>query len=195
MTIGKGLGFIKEASKNSVSFLKVKSGEYAVIRFLVPTDELISVYEHTEQFNGSWKSVTCLGKNDCPICQAGKYPSFVTYIPVLDRTDNDRVKIFKASKKVGIQLLSLVEEYGDLTRRDFKLYRQGEKQQTTYQFFPRDPQELDLSQYEVPDIEAMVQPLSREAIIALMSGGVSDAPSGGAGRGDSTISNDDDFPF
>jgi hypothetical protein len=187
----KGLSAMKEAMGKSMEYIKLKSGESKVLRIAVPADELIGVWEHTEQFGGQWRTVTCLGKNECPLCQAGKRASFKAYIPVIDRAD-DKVKIFKASKETVKLILGLVEEYGDITARDFKVVRQGEKLDTTYQFFARDPKDEDFSGYEIPNIEERVEPMTREAILALMEGGATAAnaganPVGGEG--------DDDYPF
>ena len=113
--VGKGLGAIKEASKNSTSILSLKAGESTEIRIIQPLEELISVYEHTEKINGKWMNIRCLGKDICPLCKAGKYASFRTYIPVFDKKD-EKVKIFKASKTVGLAIVGLAEEYGDLTK-------------------------------------------------------------------------------
>lgn len=189
--MGKGLGAIKEAASGSTEMLKLKSGDSKVIRILTPTDEIISVWEHVEQLSGGWKTVTCLGKNECPLCKAGKKASFKSYIAVLDRDDN-KVKLLKASKKVGVQLLGLQEEYGDLRGRDFKIYRQGDKLDTSYQFFPRDPSPCDFDAYELPDIEAMVQPKTKEEILDLMAGGMVSGDS--ADTGSDGISADD-YPF
>lgn len=171
--VGKGLGAIKEASKNSTSILSLKAGESTEIRIIQPLEELISVYEHTEKINGRWMNIRCLGKDICPLCKAGKYASFRTYIPVFDRKD-EKVKIFKASKTVGIAIVGLAEEYGDLTQRDFKVLRQGEGVNTTYQFFPRDPQPFDTSELELPDIESLIEPMSPEEIENLINQKVSD---------------------
>lgn len=185
---------IDKANKNSTSMLKLEDGESAVIRILVPASELISVYEHTENINGNWQTITCLGREKCPLCQAGKKASLKIYVPVADRSDDNKVKIFKASKTVGQMMLGLIEEYGDLTKRDFKLYRQGKKLDTKYQFFPRDPQEDDLSKYEIPDIEKIVAPMSPEAIKAIMdgtdNGNVDDVSNEGVSGG-----SEDDYPF
>jgi hypothetical protein len=185
---GKGLGAIKEANKNSTSMLTLKDGESTVIRIIQPLDELVSVYEHTEKINGRWVNVRCLGKETCPLCKAGKYASFRTYIPVFDKKD-ERVKIFKASKTVGVQLVGLAEEYGDLTKRDFKVLRQGEGLKTTYQFFPRDPEEFDVSELELPNIDALIEPVSIEEIEALINQKVSDV------EPTNPAVNDANFPF
>lgn len=170
--LAKGLGSIKEQADKSVGKLKIEIGKPAEIRVLTPADEIIGIYEHTVQIGGQWKTATCLGKGVCPLCVTGDRASFKAYLCVLDRTDN-RVKYWKISKTVALQLYGLVEEYGDLSARDFKVSRQGEKLQTTYQFFPRDPKEEDLSQFELPNLEELVKPMTREAMIAMMSGGIS----------------------
>ena len=184
---GKGLGAIIEANKNSATMLSLKDGESTEIRIITPVEELISVYEHTEKINDRWRNIRCLGKEHCPLCKAGKYASFRTYIPVFDRKD-EKVKIFKVSKTVGNQLVGLYEEYGDLTKRDFKILRRGEGRQTTYQFFPRDPSEFDASELELPDIEALIEPMSPEEIEALINQKVSDVEP-------TTPKSNGDFPF
>lgn len=183
---GKGLGAIKEANKNSTSMLTLKNGESTEIRIIQPLEELVSVYEHTEKINGRWMNIRCLGKENCPLCKAGKYASFRTYIPVFDKKD-ERVKIYKASKTVGITLVGLAEEYGDLTKRDFKILRQGDGLKTTYQFFPRDPEEFDTSELEIPDIDALIEPMLAEDIETLINQKVSNV--------EPTTPTDDDFPF
>jgi len=170
---GKGLEAIVEANKNSTSILKLKDGESTEIRIIVPLKDLVSVYEHTEKINGKWFNVRCLGKENCPLCKAGKYASFKTYIPVYDFKD-EKVKIFKASKTVGTTIVGLAEEYGDLTKRNFKILRQGEGKQTIYQFFPRDPSEFDISKLELPDIELLIKPKTPEEINAIINQKVSD---------------------
>lgn len=187
MGVVKGLGAMKEAMGKGMDYIKMKSGEAIVVRILVPADEILGVYEHTEKFGGFWKTVTCPGKHTCPLCKAGKRASFKAYLPVLDRAD-DKVKIFKASKDTVKLLLGLVEEYGNLTTRDFKIIRQGEKLDTVYQFFPKDPKELDLSEYEVPDIESRIVPMTPEAIRELMEGSLSPEANKDSGS-------DDEYPF
>lgn len=190
----KGLQAIKENFEKSVEYVKLKSGESIRIRIAVPADEIIGVYEHTEQIGGQWKTLTCLGKNICPLCQAGKRAAFKAYIPVVD-IGTDKVKIFKASKETIRTILGLVEEYGDLTKHDFKVVRQGDGLDTTYQFFIQaKPADIDLSQYEIPNIEEKVAPMTREEILALLEGGASAAEA--IAKGEKPVDDsDDDYPF
>ncbi len=185
--LGKGLGAIKEANENSTVTLRLKDGESTVIRIITPLDEVISIYEHTEKFGGRWKNVRCLGKDECPLCKAGKTASFKSYFVVYDHKDK-KVKIFKASKRVGKTILGLFEEYGDLTKRDFKILRQGEGTNTDYQFFARDPEPFNADELNIPDIEGIIEPLSAEEIVNLMQQKVSDVQPTDPGA-------DNDFPF
>lgn len=191
---GKGLGAVKEQANKSVGSLKIESGKAAEIRVLTPGDEIISLYEHQFQVGGQWKTVTCIGKQECPLCLTGEKGSMKAYLSVLDRADN-KVKYWKISKTVALQLIGLVEEYGDLTKRDFKVTRQGEKLLTNYQFFPRDPKEEDLSQYELPNLEEIVKPLTKEAIMAIMSGGVGSGAPSDASPPAAGGPKKDDYPF
>lgn len=190
----KGLQAIKENFEKSIEYVKLKSGESIRIRIAVPADEIIGVYEHTEQIGGQWKTLTCLGKNICPLCQAGKRAAFKAYIPVID-IGTDKVKIFKASKETIRTILGLVEEYGDLTKHDFKVVRQGDGLDTTYQFFIQaKPADIDLSQYEIPNIEEKVAPMTREEILAILEGGASAAEA--ITKGEKPVDDsDDNYPF
>jgi hypothetical protein len=165
----KGLNSIEEFFGKRTQYLTLKSGESKLIRFITPVDEIISIFEHSNQFAGHWRTVPCLGKEECPLCQAGERASLRLYTLVIDRED-DTIKLFKLSKTVGQQLKSLIEEYGDITKRDFKVYRQGEKTNTSYQFFPKDPTPVDLSKYDIPNLEELIKFYSKEEIEKMMDG-------------------------
>jgi len=169
----KGLNQLAEAvNKKSMEIVKMADGEAKVFRILSDVEDIIGVYEHTEEIGGKWKTLTCLDRNygkkgECPLCLAGKNPSFRVYLPVLDRVD-DKVKIFKCSKDVTNQILGLAQEYGDLTARDYKVVRNGSRLNTSYQFFPKDPSKEDLNKYTLPDIQERIAPLSKEAIAKML---------------------------
>ncbi len=167
--VGKGLGAIAENVKSSFAYLKLKDGESAIIRIAVSADDIISVREHVLQIGGQWHTLTCLGKKDCPICATGDRPNFAAYLPIIHRNDEDKLKIFKAGKRAAGPLVEIAEEYGEFTKRDFKVTRQGTKGNTQYIYFPRDPSEFNFSEVTMPDIEALVQPLSKEVLINLLN--------------------------
>jgi hypothetical protein len=171
--------FNEVLSKTNMELLKIEDGGSKLVRILVSFDDMVGAHEHFEKFGGKSKTVTCLDrdfnrKGECPLCEAGLFPSFKAYIPVVDRGDDNKVKILKASKTMLKMIAGLEDEYGDITARDFKISRSGNKLQTTYQFFPKDPKKEDLSVYEIPDIESRIAPLTREAILRLMDGMATD---------------------
>lgn len=172
MQIFKGLDSISEFFGKKTQYFRLKSGESRLIRFITPASEIVSIFEHSEQLGGKLRHIPCLGK-ECPLCQAGLKPSLRSYALIIDRED-DTVKVFKMSKTVAYQLKSLIEEYGDITKRDFKVYRQGEKNNTSYQFFPKDPTPVDLSKYEIPNLEDIIRFYSREEVEELMDGSAID---------------------
>lgn len=191
----KGFSEIRSNLEKSVEYIKLKNGESMVFRVAIDTEEIVSVYEHTEQFGGQWKTVTCLGKGVCPLCAAGKRASFKAYIPVIDIGTN-KLKIFKANKSTVKDMLGLADEYGDLTACDFKVTRSGSGLDTSYQFFIKPkPTDLDLSSYEIPDLEEKVKPMTREAILAIMEGGESVVAAQEEGKGAVDTGEEDSFPF
>lgn len=167
----KGLSAIKEMMNSGAENLKIQPNASAQVRIITPGDEILSLYEHVEQFGGQWRTVPCLGKNECPLCQAGRKAQFKSYMLVIDRADN-KVKLFKASKRVMKSIFGLIEEYGDITSRDYKIFRQGEKLETTYQFFPKDATPQNIDGLEIPELNDMIQVYSRDDIINLMSNGI-----------------------
>jgi len=189
MQVFKGLESISDFFGKKTQYFKLKSGESRLIRFITPIDNIVSIFEHSEQLGGGWKTIPCLGK-DCPLCEVGQRPSLKSYMLVIDRED-DTVKIFKASKTVAQQLISLVQEYGDITKRDFKVYRQGEKINTSYQFFPKDPSPVDLTKYDIPNIEDVIKVYTKEEIENLMNG----APTVSFNTANVDPEQDSSFPF
>lgn len=186
----KGFANIKDIlTKQQNEIFKIKPGETKLIRIITPLDQMISIYEHMEQFGGAWRVIPCLGKDECPLCQHGQRASLKIYFLVIDRSDN-KIKLFKASKTVGLQLVGLVEEYGDITKFDLKIKRQGEKQNTTYQFFPQKESEVDLSEYgEIPEIESFIRMYTKEEILKLMEASSLEV------EDNFNATSDDDFPF
>ena len=182
----KGLKGIKDALGKS-TYLKLEDGQSAVVRIISP-DDFVAVYEHTIKIAGNWKTITCLGKQTCPLCHINERASYKVYIPLLDRTD-DKVKIFKASREFIKALIALEEEYGDITKRNLKITRDGKGLNTKYHIFPKDAEEIDLSGYEIPNIEETVAPMTPEAIRFMMESSLS--PEAPATDGDE----DDEYPF
>jgi hypothetical protein len=211
----KGLMAIKGAvdnynSQSNPTYLKkdqrivLKDGESKVIRFLLPVEEINSVYEHTLDMGNYFTTFTCRndehGTGDCPACSAKLKRIFKSYIPVIDKTDGNKVKILLAGVKMGAQIIGLIEEYGDLTKRDFKIQRIGSKiNNTTYQFFAKDPSNLELASFidEIPQLDTILAIKSSEEISNLLGGAHASEESYVVDYSDTepTSSNSSPYPF
>lgn len=164
-------------------------GSSARVRFL-HTDEndpnLIAVYEHTLDRSKPPYNVTCLGReNGCPLCEQGDKPSLKVYFLLWnydatpDKDGNVRhIQVWKRGSRDVQNILGLIQEYGNLNSRDYKIVRQGTTMQnTSYQFFARDKSDFefsdDVSNLD-PIVEAvirLVEPKTRDEIITLANGG------------------------
>lgn len=136
-------------------------GDTAVVRLLhkgqVGTEESgepkydFPIYEvHKLDVDGSGKdrTVLCKGEN-CEICKSGNKPSLRLFLQMVNKDEQDKDKQTQLWERglVDIKnMLGLTEEYGDLTKRDIKIKRSGAKgsMKTTYQFFPKDPSEMEI---------------------------------------------------
>lgn len=184
----KGFDAIKDMLGPSTEWFRLEDGQSKLIRFALPKNEMIGVYEHTENIMGKFKNFRCVGAETCVLCKSGSRPLFRVLTVVIDR-EEDKVKVFKMSKKVARQLLALEEEYGDFTARDFKITRTGKDANTQYIFFPRDPSAINLEKYQMPNLEDLVKPVSQETILAMISGGST------AGGLKTPSEDDEDLPF
>lgn len=126
------------------------------------TDELgnptydLPVYEVHQniEIDGYNRDVNCLG-DGCPYCLDGDHPSLKVYIPIKPATVAEKDPVIQVWKR-GLgdikKILSLIEEYGELNARDWKIKRIGKKgnTKTTYEFYPKDKEVIDLP--ETPEI-------------------------------------------
>lgn len=132
-------------------------GDSANVRILIgdETDMERYVYEvHRIKIDGYDKKVKCLGQ-ECPMCAGGDNPSLRIWIPLKNHdagADEPEIQIWERGLTDIKKLLSIIEEYGALNQRDFKIKRIGKagSTSTTYDFFPRDKEEIELP--EPPEI-------------------------------------------
>lgn len=95
----------------------------------------------------------CIGKETCPLCAAGVNLLVRNCFLVYDRGSHS-VKIYEAPNEVfkAIKANAQDEEYGDVTKYDFKLTRSGQGLLTTYQVIPKRKQE-PLTEEELAKVE------------------------------------------
>ena len=109
------------------------------------------IYEvHKMDVDGSGRDRTVLCKGEeCELCKSGNKPSLRMFLQMINKDEQDKDKQAQLWER-GLtdikNMLGLAGEYGDLTKRDFKIKRSGAKGslKTTYQFFPKDPSDMEI---------------------------------------------------
>lgn len=109
------------------------------------------IYEvHKMDVDGSGRDRTVLCKGEeCELCKSGNKPSLRMFLQMINKDEQDKDKQAQLWER-GLtdikNMLGLAGEYGDLTKRDIKIKRSGAKGslKTTYQFFPKDPSEMEI---------------------------------------------------
>lgn len=134
------------------------------------------IYEvHKLDVDGSGRdrTVLCTGEG-CELCNSGNKPQLRMFIQMLnlDEKDKDKqVQLWERGLTDIKAFIGLTGEYGDLTKRDFKIKRSGAKGslKTTYQHFPKDP-----SDREIPEpqnlVGSLILNLNREEQIKAIEG-------------------------
>lgn len=108
----------------------------------------LPIYEvHNMEIDGWKRDIKAIGDNDA-ISLTGSHPSLKVYIPLYIEGAEVPIQIWKRGINDIKKLLSLIEEYGDLNARDFKIKRIGKKgsTKTTYEFYAKDKEEKELPQ-------------------------------------------------
>lgn len=123
-------------------------GDTALVRLLISNVDDIEKFTHEVHKIkiGRWdKRVKCLGK-DCPMCAGGDNPSLRVWIPLVVKEGNTEYgekQVWERGLTDIKNLISLYDEYGDLSAREWKIKRNGKKGSTDtfYSFFPKDKSE------------------------------------------------------
>lgn len=109
------------------------------------------IYEvHKLDVDGSGRDRTVLCKGEgCELCKAGNKPSLRMFLQMVNKDEKDpekKVQLWERGLNDIKNMIGLAGEYGDLTKRDIKIKRSGAKgsMKTTYQFFPKDPSDMDI---------------------------------------------------
>jgi hypothetical protein len=146
-------GTIKEpGSGGNVDFMKLVSGAN-VVR-IVGRPSLIEL--HWEKAaDGSTKKVVCPGAG-CPICKAGHAPMSRYQVKVIDRGEKDeiKVKVLEGGPTIfnSIKAFAMEPEYGDPTKYDVKIKKDGSGRETKYTVVAS-PKKTDLTPEEVKAVE------------------------------------------
>lgn len=85
-----------------------------------------------ETIDGAKKRLVCSGVG-CPICKAGHVPQKKFQVLVIDRTDN-KLKILEGGNSIFRQIkdYAMDPEYGDPSKYDIKIKKEGTGRETKY---------------------------------------------------------------
>lgn len=140
---------VKEGSGGNMDFLKLQTGINQVRIVSMPA--MINVHWE-KSLDGSTKKVICLGSG-CPICKAGKAPQSRYQVKVIDRADS-MVKILEGGTTIfnAIKAYAMDPDYGDPTKYDLKLKKEGSGRETKYTVVAA-PRKSDFTPDEIEAID------------------------------------------
>jgi hypothetical protein len=133
----------------TASYLRLQTGENKMRVVSAPS----KIELHWEEaIDGSKKRIVCIGAK-CPICKKGKTPQIRFQVKVLDRADGE-VKILECGKQIisAIKNYAVDPEYGDPTKYDIKIKKEGSGRDTKYSILPS-PNKGDLTEEELTKVE------------------------------------------
>ena len=136
-------------------FLKLNPG-ITQVRFASNPYEVFLHWEKTR--DGLTKKVICPESN-CPICKQGKAPMRRIQVYAVDRQDK-KIKILEQGNSLFSQIKGYVadEEYGDPTKYDIKIKKEGSGKETRYTAIAS-AKKSDLTPEELEQLEQL-PPLS-----------------------------------
>ncbi len=143
--------------------------------------------------SGRERTVLCKGEN-CEICRSGNKPILRMFLQLLNTEIKDKEEQLQLWERglVDIkQMIGLAAEYGDLTKRNIKIVRSGAKGslKTTYQYFPKDPSEMDVPEPQsvvgslILDLDRDEQIRAIEGRLQLRRGNNEETPDNNSGNG------------
>lgn len=138
-------GSIKSTgSGEATPYVKLQTGENRMRVVGLPYE----VEVHWEDtVDGQKKRIVCLGVG-CPICKAGHVPQKKFQVLVIDRTDN-KLKILEGGNSIFRQIkdYAMDEDFGDPTKYDIKIKKEGSGRETKYTIMAS-PKKSELTQEE-----------------------------------------------
>lgn len=163
--IRKGTDILGKRSGES-QFVGLKAGDAVEMASLVDMDELLSVDQMVIWLDdGNSPMWPAIGPSD-PGHELGIKPRFRAYLPVVI-LDTDEVKIYSFGIRVARTLQEMDEEFGGLAGHTFKVKRKGMGLATNYTVIPTG-KNIDVDEYEMPDIIPQLGPTNRNDIVDLL---------------------------
>lgn len=138
-------------NKEQTPFLKLQQGDNRIR--VVGKPVIVDIHwESTIDDPGKKKKVICPGPG-CPLCKIGHAPQARYQVLVIDRTDNE-VKILEGGPSIfgAIRNYAMDKDYGDPTKYDLKIKKEGTGRETKYTVLAS-PKQTELTPEELEKIE------------------------------------------
>lgn len=143
-------------SQDKVDFYKIEPGSNN--RFRIAGKPGVIDIHWEKSIDGMNKKILCSGP-ECPICKMNKAPQTRYQVLVIDRKDN-KIKVLEGGPTIFNQIKNYAkeEDYGDPTKYDFKINKEGTGRETKYTLMPS-PKKSDYTDEE-KELIANSKPLS-----------------------------------
>lgn len=141
---------------NNDFFSLKDDGDTSTVRFMYEGEDDLDWYVvHPVDINEKKRWVLCTQEADCPLCKAGNKPILKMFLQLLDDEDG-KVKTWERGKTFVPIIISLINRYEPLHKRQFEVERHGKKgdPKTTYQLYALDPDGKELS--DLPEKQELV---------------------------------------
>jgi hypothetical protein len=141
---------LKKGGGSGSSFIKNVPAEGITVRFLTEPEEWFGYYEY---WNDESRTFVPMASGE--VLPDGAKPSFRYLANAVD-IETDRVIPLKLAKTAANSLIIKYDKFGTMTDRNYELQKHGERLDTTYDVTPDGPSRLNLSKYELLDLEQVL---------------------------------------
>lgn len=152
---------LKEGNGNDRWFYRVPANDEMTGRFMAEPWEFTSYLQHFI----NKKSFPC-NDGDCLGCDEGNQARKVWVAPVVDVKEK-RVRAMQVPKSIVDELTKIADRAGTIMDRDITVIREGSTQEDTkYTLYTEGRKRRDMSIFEAPDIEGMLEDQLADALDA-----------------------------
>jgi len=130
---------------------RVPADASITVRFLTEPEDWYGYYEHYDPVR---KFYPC--SDDCPGCTEGERPSGRYLSNALDVAEGKVIPLVLPKSMVS-SLVKKHEKYGTMLDRDYELSRSGNGLDTEYDVTPEAPTKMNLTRYDLIDLEELLE--------------------------------------
>lgn len=153
--VGSMTALKKSLKRRGGQFIQNIKDEGLLVRFTTEPTEWQEFYEHYDDTREGAPFFPCV--EDCEYCADGAKPS-KRYLANAVDVDEKKAIIVKLPQTAAEQMVKKYDRFKTILDRDYFLSREGSgRDNTKYDVTPEAPSKMNLSRYEVFDLEAALQ--------------------------------------